>query len=63
MATGAEFEVYVDNNNDKKLDANDTLLGKLTEAERGIYNMSGLVYGGYFVKETVTLLGSFSPSP
>lgn len=51
--TGAEFEVYVDTNNDKKLDANDTLLGKLTEAERGIYNMSGLVYGGYFVKETV----------
>ena len=55
--TGAEFEVYVDTNNDKKLDANDTLLGKLTEAERGIYNMSGLVYGGYFVKETVAPKG------
>lgn len=55
--TGAEFEVYVDINNDKKLDANDTLLGKLTEAERGIYNMSGLVYGGYFVKETVAPKG------
>ena len=55
--TGAEFEVYVDNNNDKKLDANDTLLGKLTESERGIYSMSGLVYGGYFVKETVAPKG------
>ncbi|MBP1574962.1 MAG: Cys-Gln thioester bond-forming surface protein [Oscillospiraceae bacterium] len=55
--TGAEFEVYVDTNNDKKLDANDTLLGKLTEAERGIYSMSGLVYGGYFVKETVAPKG------
>ncbi|MBR3597895.1 MAG: Cys-Gln thioester bond-forming surface protein [Clostridia bacterium] len=55
--TGAEFEVYVDTNNDKKLDANDTLLGKLTETERGIYNMSGLVYGGYFVKETVAPKG------
>lgn len=55
--TGAEFEVYVDTNNDKKLDANDTLLGKLTESERGIYNMSGLVYGGYFVKETVAPKG------
>ena len=55
--TGAEFEVYVDTNNDKKLDANDTLLGKLTEAERGVYNMSGLVYGGYFVKETVAPKG------
>ena len=55
--TGAEFEVYVDTNNDKKLDANDTLLGKLTEVERGIYNMSGLVYGGYFVKETVAPKG------
>lgn len=54
---GAEFEVYVDTNNDKKLDANDTLLGKLTEAERGIYNMSGLVYGGYFVKEIVAPKG------
>ena len=55
--TGAEFEVYVDTNNDKKLDANDTLLGKLTESERGIYSMSGLVYGGYFVKETVAPKG------
>ena len=55
--TGAEFEVYVDTNNDKKLDANDTLLGKLTETERGIYSMSGLVYGGYFVKETVAPKG------
>ena len=55
--TGAEFEVYVDTNNDKKLDANDTLLGKLTESERGIYNMSGLVYGGYFVKETLAPKG------
>lgn len=55
--TGAEFEVYVDTNNDKKLDANDTLLGKLTEVERGIYNMSGLVYEGYFVKETVAPKG------
>ena len=55
--TGAEFEVYVDTNGNKMLDENDELLGKLTEAERGIYNMSGLVYGGYFVKETLAPKG------
>ena len=55
--TGAEFEVYVDTNGNRKFDEADTLLGKLTETERGIYNMSGLVYGGYFVKETLAPKG------
>lgn len=54
---GAEFEVYVDTNGNKLFDESDTLLGKLTESERGIYNMSGLVYGGYFVRETVAPKG------
>ena len=50
--TGAEFEVYID------VDANgefnvevDTLLGSMSEAEKGIYRMGGLEYGGYFVHE------------
>ncbi len=55
--TGAEFEVYIDTNGNKQLDESDTLLGKLTETERGIYSMSDLVYGGYFVKETVAPKG------
>lgn len=50
--TGAEFAVYRDSNGNKELDANDELLGTLTETGIGFYEMPDLRYGGYFVKET-----------
>ncbi len=49
---GAGFEVYCDSNGNKELDADDEKLGMLSEVSTGIYEMTGLVYGGYFVKET-----------
>ena len=50
--TGANFEVYKDNNGDGKLDDGDTLVGTLTESEMGVYEMKDLLYGHYLVKET-----------
>ena len=50
--TGAEFTVYRDSNGNKELDADDEQLGTLTEIGIGVYEMSDLLYGGYFVKET-----------
>ena len=49
--TGAEFAVYRDSNGNKALDADDELLGTLTETGIGVYEMPDLCYGGYFVKE------------
>lgn len=49
--TGAEFAVYRDSNGNKELDADDKLLGTLTETGTGVYEMPDLIYGGYFVKE------------
>lgn len=49
--TGAEFAVYRDSNGSKELDADDELLGTLTETSTGVYEMPDLIYGGYFVKE------------
>ena len=50
--TGAEFTICRDSNGNKELDADDALLGTLTETGIGVYEMSDLLYGGYFVKET-----------
>ena len=50
--TGAEFTVYRDSNGNKELDADDELVGTLTETGIGVYKLSDLLYGGYFVKET-----------
>ena len=50
--TGAEFTVYRDSNGNKELDADDELVGTLTETGIGVYEMADLLYGGYFVKET-----------
>ena len=50
--TGAEFTVYRDSNSNKELDADDALLGTLTETGIGVYEMPDLLYGGYIVKET-----------
>ena len=49
--TGAEFTVYRDSNGNKELDADDALLGTLTETGIGVYEMADLLYSGYFVKE------------
>lgn len=49
---GAEFEVYEDTNNNGKYDKDDKSIGKLAENETGVYTMSDLVYGQYFVRET-----------
>ena len=49
--TGAEFTVYRDSNSNKELDADDELVGTLTETGIGVYEMADLLYGGYFVKE------------
>lgn len=50
--TGAEFTVYRDSNGNKELDADDELVGTLTESGIGVYELSDLLYGCYFVKET-----------
>lgn len=50
--SGAEFAVYRDSNGNKALDADDELLGTLTETGIGVYEISDLLYGGYYVKET-----------
>lgn len=50
--TGAAFEVYKDSNDNGELDADDELIGTLTEKEIGQYEMSDLLYGRYFVRET-----------
>ena len=55
--TGAEFEVYRDTNGNKELDEGDELLGKLEETSTGIYEMSHILYGGVFVRETKALEG------
>lgn len=49
---GAEFEVFADTDEDGAFDAEkDECLGTLTEVNEGIYEMEGLLYGDYFVKE------------
>ena len=56
--SGCEFEVYLDINGNGVFDADvDTLCGKLTETEEGIYELAGLRYGGYFLHETKTADG------
>ena len=44
--------MYRDTNGNKELDEGDELLGKLEETSTGIYEMSHILYGGVFVKET-----------
>lgn len=50
--TGAEFSVYRDSNGNKEQDADDALVGTLTETGIGVYEMTDLLYGSYFAKET-----------
>lgn len=50
---GAEFEIYLDVNGNKAYDPDiDTLYGKLSETETGIYELSGLKHNGYLLVET-----------
>lgn len=48
---GAVFEVYRNSNRNQELDAEDELLGTMEELGGGEYALTGLCYGGYFVKE------------
>ncbi len=48
--SGAEFEVYLDSNGNKKLDDEDELLGTMDETEPGEYEMADLRFNGYLVK-------------
>lgn len=49
---GAVFEVFADTDKDAVFDPEkDECLGTLTELNGGIYEMYGLLYGNYFVKE------------
>lgn len=57
--TGAIFEVYADTNDNAELDEEDVLVGNLTETEAGIYTMTELQYGRYFVKETMAPEGFY----
>ena len=50
--TGAEFTVYRDVDGNREFDPKiDIQAGLLTE-ESGVYTLGGLVYGGYFLRET-----------
>lgn len=51
--TGAAFDVWKDADGDKKLDKEkDELFGELTETSKGIYTLSYLPSGGFFLVET-----------
>ena len=49
--TGAEFSVYADSDGDCTLTEADTVFGTMVEIESGIYELTDLPYGGYFIKE------------
>ena len=50
--TGAVFEVYVDVDGSQAYSAEiDKLIGEMSEAEAGVYQMDGLRYNGYFLHE------------
>ena len=49
--TGAVFEVYADTNGNCEFDKDDKLCGEMTELEGGVYRMTELRYGKYFVRE------------
>ena len=55
--TGAVFEVYLDTNEDGKLDKKDGLLGEMGEVEKGVYQMDDLRYGKYLVREKTAPTG------
>ena len=49
---GVVFQVYADVDRNKAFDPEiDRLAGELTETEAGVYQLDGLRYGGYFLRE------------
>ena len=56
---GAIFDLYADTNSNGEFDAEDELLGQLEELTDGIYQMNDLLFGGYFVKESVAPNGFY----
>lgn len=49
---GAVFEVYQDADGNRQFDAGaDALLGEMQAGENGVFTLSNLTYGGYFVHE------------
>ena len=57
--TGAVFDLYADTNSNGEFDSEDELLGQLEELTGGIYQMNELLFGGYFVKESVAPNGFY----
>ncbi|MBZ0934983.1 Cys-Gln thioester bond-forming surface protein [Clostridioides difficile] len=55
--SGAVFEVFADTNENGEFDKDDKLLGEMTELDGGIYQMKGLRYGKYFVREKTAPTG------
>ena len=50
--SGAVFDIFTDTDGNKEFDPDmDTLSGTLDETEKGIYQLDGLVYSGYFLHE------------
>ena len=56
---GAIFDLYADSNSNGEFDAEDELLGQLEELTGGVYQMNDLLFGGYFVKESVAPNGFY----
>lgn len=57
--TGAKFSIYKDVNENEKFEADidDFVTDEVPEVETGVYQLDGLRYGRYFVKETVAPKG------
>ena len=51
--TGAVFEVFVDTNGNSEFDKKDKLLDEMVELGGGMYQLSDLRYGKYFVREKI----------
>lgn len=51
------LEVYADTNGNGEFDKDDELLGEMGEIEKGVYQMSDLRYGKYFVREKTAPTG------
>lgn len=56
---GAIFDLYADTNSNGEFDIEDELLGQLEELTGGVYQMNDLLFGGYFVKESVAPNGFY----
>ena len=56
---GAIFDLYADTNGNGEFNSEDELLGQLEELTGGIYQMNDLLFGGYFVKESVAPNGFY----